>query len=354
MAVAVHTPIIIDTLSRVFCSYCRQPLKTKVDMHRQCCGTCFMWFSIIERRINLSDEHELEVLMRMESRYNLRFRLANAISSDTASLLLTKNNFVDGIGINGAFLGTFPEEINAFKQLSKVRVVNGGIYHVASGLLDYYPLGGVRELTLRGNKIPLEELEQFLCNFPNLEYLDLSKNQLGTIPHSVTKLARLRSLVLENNALEEIPEDLNLPYKLEHLGLSGNLLTSLPSGLEEHESLETIDLSHNPVKFDVKNKFHGLVEVQLSKEGVVMTPHLDLTQDRPYRFRRTNRMNVHSLLSNGLDQDVSASCFNLHHYYGWEHRLGIRSAKQNKHHNSTATKLLYRRLIQKRRKEKGY
>lgn len=104
---------------------------------------------------------------------------------------------------------------------------------------------------LRGLHLFSNRLRQLsphlLRGVPFLSTLDLTENQLSTLPAEVFSHASLTSLVLENNQIEEadgswLPENSTLSW----LDLSGNRLTTLRAALlRKTPHLANLDLSDN-------------------------------------------------------------------------------------------------------------
>ena len=62
----------------------------------------------------------------------------------------------------------------------------------------------------------------------SLEVLDLSRNQLSTLPEDLPRLHRLRVIFLSNNPFETVPEVLAQCPALEMIGFKSNRITHLP------------------------------------------------------------------------------------------------------------------------------
>ena len=84
----------------------------------------------------------------------------------------------------------------------------------------------------------------FLNPFLKVEKIDLSKNQLETIPPSLLELPCLCELNLSNNKLRDLPPVPHWSPALTTLDLSHNHLTTIP-GDPRAASLHTLNLSHN-------------------------------------------------------------------------------------------------------------
>jgi len=78
--------------------------------------------------------------------------------------------------------------------------------------------------------------------------LDLSGNQLTSLPESIGQLTDLTYLDLSGNQLTSLPESIGRLTNLTHLDLSGNQLTSLPlAQIEKLINLHRLNLSDTPL-----------------------------------------------------------------------------------------------------------
>jgi len=126
-------------------------------------------------------------------------------------------------------------------------------------------LAGAQSLTLSENlsEFPLE----ILSLADSLEVLDLSNNQLSSLPETFCQLHKLNIVFLSNNQFDTLPEVLgqcpnlemigcksngmtqvpahSLPAKLRWLILSDNRLTTLPDSLGERPRLQKLALAGN-------------------------------------------------------------------------------------------------------------
>ena len=69
-----------------------------------------------------------------------------------------------------------------------------------------------------------------------MEFVDLSKNQLTSLPSVLLKLPHLRELNVCHNKIQEVPMEIWLAPSLKKLYLQNNLLTSIPSPLSRRDS----------------------------------------------------------------------------------------------------------------------
>ncbi|KAK0571876.1 hypothetical protein LWI29_022945 [Acer saccharum] len=95
----------------------------------------------------------------------------------------------------------------------------------------------------------LESLPNPPLNLASICKLDLSNNNLQTIPESL--IARLLNVVVldvHSNQLKSLPNSIGCLSKLKLLNVSGNLIESLPKTLENCRSLEELNCNFNKLK----------------------------------------------------------------------------------------------------------
>ncbi|MHA2096748.1 MAG: leucine-rich repeat domain-containing protein, partial [Candidatus Hodarchaeales archaeon] len=90
---------------------------------------------------------------------------------------------------------------------------------------------------------------EYIGNFHFLELLDLSHNQLTSLPASIGNLKTLKILNLDNNQLSSLPDSLSQLNNLEVLKLSSNNFHSLPASLFQLKRLVTLALDENQLEF---------------------------------------------------------------------------------------------------------
>lgn len=83
---------------------------------------------------------------------------------------------------------------------------------------------------------------------PHLRYIDLSYNQLSSLPCSFGLLFHLQTLLLQHNHLRALPDSFTRLVKLEKVDLSHNMLRELPEDIGEMESLQMLNVAHNKIK----------------------------------------------------------------------------------------------------------
>jgi len=131
-----------------------------------------------------------------------------------------------------------------------------------------FDVGGLvlEELHVSNNKLEAISSRLFLGNMANtLHTLDLSNNNLSSVPSDICNLKGLVTLKLSNNKLTHLPPNLWLLNKLKHFSASENLLIHLP-GTMTMLKLDFVNVSGNPFKMDVGPM--GIDVATLHKEGV--------------------------------------------------------------------------------------
>uniref|UniRef100_A0A1I8GUG4 Leucine-rich repeat-containing protein 40 n=1 Tax=Macrostomum lignano TaxID=282301 RepID=A0A1I8GUG4_9PLAT len=101
------------------------------------------------------------------------------------------------------------------------------------------------EVSLRKNCL-VGQLDAGVAQLASLTVLDLSVNQLTSLPMEVSQLKQLQNLVLSYNRIAEFPEPLYSLPRLETVLLANNCIATLqPDRLRGMSSLATLDLTNN-------------------------------------------------------------------------------------------------------------
>jgi len=118
---------------------------------------------------------------------------------------------LEKLSINGAPLKVLPDGITRLKKLSSLFVNNCELVSIPKGV---FKLPEVKFLYLSKNKISELPTE---IDMPCLEVINLSENQLVTLPVSLSQQPKLRSIDMEDNPWEAIPTEFE---NIKELGLS--------------------------------------------------------------------------------------------------------------------------------------
>jgi len=104
----------------------------------------------------------------------------------------------------------------------------------------------------------------FILGFSNLQYLNLSNNQLtGRIPPGIGNLKKLRDINLYvNQLIDSIPSSIGSLPNLVNLDLSDNqFYLNIPSSLGNLLNLQTLDLSYNQLTGSIPASFSNLTNL---------------------------------------------------------------------------------------------
>ncbi|KAM6960629.1 p53-induced death domain-containing protein 1 [Aplochiton taeniatus] len=151
--------------------------------------------------------------------------------------------------------------LEVLPHLNQLRslAIRGNIFHDSQG----NPLPGV-----------LTALPDSFSSLSLLVHLDLSFNQLCSVPPCLLTLPQLSVLILGYNQLSALPPDLGRLASLSYLSLLGNKLESLPPSLGQLKDLQNLDLSYNQLHSlpDEIGALHGLVKLELSQNRLRQLP----------------------------------------------------------------------------------
>eukprot|EP00127_Corallochytrium_limacisporum_P004728 Clim_evm82s172 gene=Clim_evmTU82s172 len=139
---------------------------------------------------------------------------------------------------------------------------------------NLHELESLVKLILRDNEIRL--LPESLCKLPNLEVLILTRNKLCKLPEFLGLLVTLKVLQIDANELLELPISVGELVHMEQLYLQRNSLTTLPSSLGCCQALRTVDLSYNQLVSVPDVLFHlpELKDLKLSRNRIKEVPNI--------------------------------------------------------------------------------
>ncbi len=119
-----------------------------------------------------------------------------------------------------------------------------------------------------------KELPKWVGKLSNLEYLDLSNNNIEKVPDDLRFLNSLKYLNLGHNKLESLPELSNGLKNLEKIVVSDNRFDEFPKELLSLNNIHTINLSKNNIK-SIPSEIHKLInlyDLSVSKNPINTLP----------------------------------------------------------------------------------
>ncbi|XP_008294183.1 leucine-rich repeat-containing protein 59 [Stegastes partitus] len=147
------------------------------------------------------------------------------------------------------------------------------------------------------DKVSGNEADLSLCNltevpvrelalFPKATVLDLSCNNIISLPPEFCSLTHLVKVDLSKNQLTCLPDDLGNLVSLQHLDLYNNKLTVLPVSFSQLRSLKWLDLKDNPLEVNLaKAAGDCLDEKQCKQCASKVLQHMRALQDEVDRAR---------------------------------------------------------------------
>ncbi|WP_394392124.1 protein kinase [Shewanella woodyi] len=137
-------------------------------------------------------------------------------------------------------LSQFPTEI--FALADSLEVLDLSNNQLDSLPDDFGCLKKLKILFLSNNRFT--QLPKVIANCPKLEMIGFKANQIVSVAEdSLPKITRW--LILTDNKLERLPNSIGGLYRLQKLALAGNCLTALPDTMANCHSLELARLSAN-------------------------------------------------------------------------------------------------------------
>ncbi|MEL1245304.1 leucine-rich repeat domain-containing protein [Flavobacterium sp. DGU11] len=101
-------------------------------------------------------------------------------------------------------------------------------------------------LSIRNNKSLLPEALDMIKGYKYLVELDLSDNNLDTVPPGLDTLADLKRVIFRHNNFTGMEGFTNLA-QIQQLDLTDNFITAIPTEIAKMESLEVLDLTSNKI-----------------------------------------------------------------------------------------------------------
>lgn len=246
-------------------------------------------------------------MKKLATQYENAFKRAK----QTGFLSLANNNLKD-----------FPKEINDFDNLNfqddkwwesnpltKIDLSNNEISSIPIDINNQNDLILIRMLN---NK--LDSLPESVFMLRNIKSLDFSLNKINKLPPNIGSCSSLVELLLQNNLIKEIPFNLSGLQSLEVLNLSSNQLDLCPN-FNKLRKLKKLDLSQNSIKSIEKSSFDGLINLDQLILGKNQIKYLDESsfsslQNLTILDLRENKLNNFNVALNTPKLDSLILAFN--------------------------------------------
>ena len=190
------------------------------------------------------------------------FELAN---TEIHRLDIPKDNQIEVLVLTNCNLDRIPSSIKRCKRLQRLNLERNQIKHIPRWLgsldsleeinlnfnqlhlqrRDIRHLSKVEDVLLAGNGIKSlpDNIGRLRC-----ESLNLSKNQLSSLPKSFAEMQQVKYLIFYENKFETMPEVLSGFKNLKHLDFYKNNLTEIPDFVGGMENLQQLFLSFNKIE----------------------------------------------------------------------------------------------------------
>ncbi len=187
------------------------------------------------------------------------------VRAEIQYLDIPKDNKIEVLSLTNSGLDRIPSSIKRCKHLQRLNLEGNQIKHIPRWISS---LDSLEEINLNFNKLNLKrrdirrlaKVEDVLLagngikKLPDnvgvlqCESLNLSKNQLSTLPKSFAELKQARYLIFYDNAFETIPEELAGFKNLKHLDFYKNKITEIPDFIGDMDNLQQLFLSFNQIE----------------------------------------------------------------------------------------------------------
>lgn len=137
-------------------------------------------------------------------------------------------------------LTQFPQEIFSLADTLEVLDLSGN--QLTTLPYDFGRLKKLKILFCSDNLFTV--LPEVLADCPLLEMVGFKANQITTVPPQSLN-PNLRWLILTNNQITAIPPEIGLCHRMQKLALAGNRLTTLPQALSQCRNLGLLRISAN-------------------------------------------------------------------------------------------------------------
>ena len=145
------------------------------------------------------------------------------------------------IALKSKNLHTIPEEVLIHQNTLKSLDVSLNNIKSLPVELKHFTL--LTQLRLRGNQFV--EFPRIILEIHTLKILDISSNSISSIPTDISRVGNLNEFICGQNAVKHIPVELGKMNLLASLSFPGNQLSSLPSSMSKLSHLTFLDLSNN-------------------------------------------------------------------------------------------------------------
>ncbi|CAE8622175.1 unnamed protein product, partial [Polarella glacialis] len=141
----------------------------------------------------------------------------------------------------------FDADLGGCASLEQLILANNHISNISPGIFSELTFSSLEVISLSRNRLAHLPNDFGRTNRNLLKYIDLSHNQLQSIPETIVKCRLLQELNLSHNSLKELPESYDL-RRLQKLKVSFNELTKLPTQIGRSTGLQKLRINSNKIR----------------------------------------------------------------------------------------------------------
>ena len=162
------------------------------------------------------------------------------ISDFPMASVTVDNGNVTALNLNEKGVTFLPRGLNGFTQLNWLNLSGNNLEAIPD---EIFEINTLKSLYLTDNLIAT--INSDIEKLTSLENLFLANNTIVDVPQELLTLSGLRKLHIDYNEISNLPRDLGNFISLEELILTGNNLNALPQSTSQLTRLRTLNLREN-------------------------------------------------------------------------------------------------------------
>jgi len=213
-------------------------------------------FYLVKGQTAIEEGNDCTKLLNYEFQDTKNHTISDCCSEDRISC---ENGYITFLNINfrNVNFSNFP----IFTKLREIRIINNELKYIPEVLFKSPSL----EMIIL-DKNDIETIPSSISNATNLKQLYLGKNKIKTLPDELFKLSNLETLDLQGNEFKIVPSTISGLTKLKYLWLNQNDLVYLSDQLINLPNLEYLNLSETKLE-KIPSGISGLTKLNYLSLG---------------------------------------------------------------------------------------
>jgi Leucine-rich repeat (LRR) protein len=203
----------------------------------------------------LANQQEIDL-----SNLTLFYRSPCERNEDDSSIsllsLLRGNVNITSLNLHNCQINSLPDWIGEFGAITELELSMNNLNTLPESILN---LSKLESIVLTNNHFAL--LPDWIGDILSLKYLIIADNKLVKITDNIGNLTQLQDLFIDKNLLKELPQTIGNLTQLITLVASNNQLFSLPSSIGRLTRLRWLYLEYNRI-VEIPNSIGDLLELQ--------------------------------------------------------------------------------------------